>query len=571
MGENESSQQQPTDNAQTAPEASATNFPCALNDQPENAQEEQPSTLIESNETKQQPTGNAQTAPEASATSALSNAHKEADENFDSYTDNEKAIVFDAPKANGSENELVENLSNHNLQGSGDSLDTGGYQYQRASHESEGRNEFIKAVITQILEVSHSFSKNIIEVMDKELASYVLAHINEYPQQEGLNEKLQRRVNYLSKDENAEKFRILLKDPAVLKSNKSVKYQVLMIQRNAFGAEYAEGRTKEIYEENKKYMTTCGFAYKKGWITKQGHALMCWKNQLNDVATIMALSDEELDQILGMKGLPGYKKRAILLHAYDVSTKKTHELDVFIEAIMQQIPKDHGESDQTTAKKLKDFVIDWWKHNTVEEKVNDDIDNEEEEKAPEVRATEFQTKIHVEYQIFMYKHTARGERIRYIPGETISIVYEVQDPETHKVFEESKCDPPFDSKTKEDLENAIKEDILDFSIYANQDTEMTFECITQESLDEFLRPTLYFSYSITETGIAQISFHNWKDSINITSFKQKEIEDQIIQGIKKIYPIKERHRIILICDHNDRLVPRNLIHKNNDNEENYKE
>ena len=48
----------------------------------------------------------------------------------------------------------------------------------------------------------------------------------------------------------------------------------------------------------------------------------------------MALSDEELDQISGLKGLPGYKKRAILLHAFDVSTKNVeyNQLDVFINA-----------------------------------------------------------------------------------------------------------------------------------------------------------------------------------------------------------------------------------------------
>ena len=74
------------------------------------------------------------------------------------------------------------------------------------------------------------------------------------------------RIKYLSKDENAEKFRILLKDPSVLKSNKSAKYQVLMIQRNAFSAAYAEGRTKEIYEENKKYMTTYGFVQKEAFL-----------------------------------------------------------------------------------------------------------------------------------------------------------------------------------------------------------------------------------------------------------------------------------------------------------------
>ena len=408
--------------------------------------------------------------------------------------------------------------------------------------------------------------------MDRELASYVLEHIKEYPPQDGLEEKLQGRIKYLSKGENVEKFRILLKDPSVLKSTKSAKYQALMIQRNAFGAAYAEGRTKEIFEENKKYMTTCSFVYRKGWLTEKGHALMCWKNQLNDVATIMALSDEELDQISGLKGLPGYKKRAILLHAFDVSTKKTHELDVFINAIMQEIPKDRGEGEQTTAKELKNFVLEWWKHNTIEEKVNDEVGNEEEEKAPEVRATEFQTKIHVQYEIFMYKHASHGEKFRYIPGMTITIGYEVQDPQTNKIFEKSECDPPFNAKTQEDLETAIKEDILDNSIYANQDTEITFECTTPQSLDEFLHPTLYFSYAIAEDGHTEISFQRWKDYIELETFDQKVAEQKIVEAIKRIYQIKDnRYRIILICEHNDRIVPRRYLDKNNDTKEDYKE
>ena len=154
---------------------------------------------------------------------------------------------------------------------------------------------------------------------------------------------------------------------------------------------------------------------------------------------------------------------------------------------------------------------------------------------------------------------------------SISIKYEILSSEGDVSLEEGRCDPPYDAKTQEDIEKAITEAILDNSIYADQNTELVFQCTTENSLEDFTHPKLFFHYSITEDGHTEISFQRWKDFIKLQTFDQKEAEQKILEEIKRLYPIDDnRHKIILICDNNDRIVPRRFLDKN-DNNPDYKE
>ena len=140
---------------------------------------------------------------------------------------------------------------------------------------------------------------------------------------------------------------------------------------------------------------------------------------------------------------------------------------------------------------------------------------------------------------------------------SISIKYEIlskRDDGGEVSLEEGRCEPPYNAKTQEDIEKAIREAILDNSVYADQDTEIVFECTTENSLEEFTHPSLFFHYTIAENGHTEISFQRWKDYIEITTFDQKETEQKILEAIKRIYPIVEgRHKIILICESNEHI------------------
>ena len=572
MGENESSlnvceaiktqeQAQETSTNQTGVLEQAEKEATAPDQPAQNAPEKTPET----EQPAQEPTPKDKQAPKQPTTSPNSSPDENANMQEPATAKGQSESTESSPdEASNGEQDTVEDSSDQNHWDSSDPTGTGEFQDRRDTPESESRSNFIKAVIELILQVSGEISKNIVEVLDKELAAYILEHLEEYPHNDTLVTKLNKRIAYLSEPEHEEKFKILLKDPTVL-SKQHVKFQTLLIQRYAFGEEYAKDRTKALFEQNKQFMTKSGYAFKKGKITKKSRVLMSWEDQLNDVATIMALTDEELDNIEGMEGLPGYKKRAILLYAYDKTKKNSHELDKYINAIMGQFKKQRGESKATTAESLKKFCKDWMNDNAV-----DEVRTEHGE-IHEAHATEIQDKVRVKYEVYLYHLYSYGERIRYIPGMSISIKYEILSSEGDVSLEEGRCDPPYDAKTQEDIEKAITEAILDNSIYADQNTELVFQCTTQNSLEDFTHPKLFFHYSITEDGHTEISFQRWKDFIKLQTFDQKEAEQKILEEIKRLYPIDDnRHKIILICDNNDRIVPRRFLDKNDDNPD-YKE
>ena len=424
-------------------------------------------------------------------------------------------------------------------------------------------NEFIKSIIARLMEQSGTLTRRVIDILDKDICSYIMAHIADYPQ-EGLQKHIQGRLNYLSDPVHEARYSMLLKNPETIRKKDASKYKALMILRGAYGAEIGEGRAEQIHDENKQFMTQSKFGIKSCKLTRRGRALVSWAETFNDISTIITLSDEDLDVVEGMKGYPGYKKRAILFYAYDISRgKDSHELDNYIRGINNFLPKEERETNATTATPLRKFVTDWWKDNAVKEKDNGTGEIIEQQ------ATEIQQHVHVAYVPYLAIGSTFMEEFRELPEPKLWVQYSLSSPNSPENLENGEVFLN-EAKSKEDIEHAIREHILDHSIYTDQDTELDFECRIPQTIELVEHPKFYFKYSVSEDGQVEISYEIWKDHIKIDCFDPEETKKKILEFINNTYPVQERFKIILICDHNDRLVPRNLLDKNI-NTQDYKE